>query len=97
MMDVETMPMPDALAIPHGDSVPVPAEALDAALLAAHEARDGPALARLYARAGDRRERAGDVDAACFYLTHAYVHALEEGLSEAALLHARLKAHGREA
>jgi hypothetical protein len=96
-MDAHRMPMPDRPAISEADGGPIPAEALDAALLAAHEARDGPALARLYARAGDWRERAGDVDAACFYLTHAYVYALEEGAPEAAALHARLRAHGREA
>jgi hypothetical protein len=53
---------------------------------------DGAALAALYAQAADR---ADDVDAACFYLTHAFVFALEEGLPEAADLNARLVAHGR--
>jgi hypothetical protein len=36
------------------------------------------------------------VDAACFYLTHAYVFALSAGATEAGALHARLLAHGRE-
>jgi hypothetical protein len=67
---------------------------LDTAILAAHAADDRRALARLYARAADRLN---DLDAACFFLTHAYVFALESGAPEAAHLHARLAAHGREA
>jgi hypothetical protein len=67
---------------------------LEAAILAAHAADDRRALARLYARAADRLN---DLDAACFFLTHAYVFALETGAPEAGKLHARLKAHGREA
>jgi hypothetical protein len=68
--------------------------ALDAALLAAHAAGDRAALIRLYAEAA---ESAADPDAAGFYLTHAYVFALEAGAPEAAALHARLKGEGREA
>ena len=67
---------------------------LDAQMIAAHEARDLPALVRLYTQAADA---ANDVDAACFYLTHAYIFALDAGAAEAPALHARLKAHGREA
>ncbi len=66
---------------------------LDARMIAAHEARDQPALIRLYTQAADQ---ANDLNAACFYLTHAYVFALESGAPEASTLHARLKAHGRE-
>ncbi|MEL6475965.1 MAG: hypothetical protein AAFR17_01455 [Pseudomonadota bacterium] len=66
---------------------------LDAALLAAHAAGDKPALVELYRRAAD-----GSVseDAACFYLTHAYVFALETDHPDADALHRRLKAAGRE-
>jgi len=67
---------------------------LDTRLIAAHEAGDRRALIGLYAEAADRMN---DLDAACFFLTHAYVFALEAGTSEAAPLHARLTAHGREA
>ena len=67
--------------------------ALDDALLAAHEAGDKAALIRLYTQAADE---AGDVDAACFYLTHAYVFALESGAPDAVALHRRLADHGRE-
>ena len=67
---------------------------LNARMISAHEAQDRFALIKLYAEAADC---ANAVDASCFYLTHAYVFALEAGASEAAPLHARLKAHGREA
>ncbi len=66
---------------------------LDAQMIAAHEAEDSAALIRLYTQAADQ---ANDLTAACFYLTHAYVFALEAGASEAPTLHARLKAHDRE-
>ena len=70
--------------------------ALGAALLRAHAAGDQRALVRLYTRAADRAEAAGETDAACFYLTHAYVFALATDAAEADVLHARLKARGRE-
>ncbi|MEX5726730.1 hypothetical protein Ga0609869_000083 [Rhodovulum iodosum] len=68
--------------------------ALDARLLAAHAAGDGRALARLYAEAAE-----GTADAAAkgFFLTHAYVFALEAGAEEAAAYRDRLCAMGREA
>ena len=66
---------------------------LQARLLAAHAASDGRALVELYAEAADA---APSLDAACFFLTHAYVFALETAHAEAPALHARLKAHGRE-
>lgn len=66
---------------------------LDAQLLAAHAAHDGNALVTLYAQAADD---APDTDSACFYLTHAYVFALELGHADTAILRARLVKHGRE-
>lgn len=72
-------------------------EVLHAAMLAAHEANDSAALVRLYTQAADlAAETTGDVDAACFFLTHAYIFALESGAAEAPALRARLVAHGRE-
>lgn len=68
-------------------------DALDAALIAAHGAGDGAEIARLYGQAGDA---AADMDAACFFWTHAYVFALEAGIPEAEIYRARLKAQGRE-
>lgn len=67
---------------------------LDSAMIRAHAAGDRPALIRLYTQAADS---ARDLDAACFYLTQAYVYALEAGAPEAQALHARLVARGREA
>lgn len=69
-----------------------PRAALDAALLTAHAADDRPALIRLYAKAADM----SDGTAAAFYLTHAYVFALEAGDPRAAGLHARLVAIGAD-
>ena len=69
------------------------ATALDQALISAHEAGDGALLAELYSEAADQ---APDVEAECFYLTQAYVFALETGAPGADALRARLKAHGRE-
>ncbi|MGJ8626732.1 MAG: hypothetical protein ACSHXB_07210 [Sulfitobacter sp.] len=68
---------------------------LNAQLLAAHAAGDIPALIRLYTVAADQVEQ-DDLDAACFYLTHAYVFALESGDATCPALRARLVAHGRE-
>lgn len=69
--------------------------ALDQELLRAHAEGDAKALARLYALAGEERELAQDIDAACFYLTHALVFALEAGVSEADNLNMRLYERGR--
>jgi len=65
---------------------------LDAQLLAAHAADDKPALVALYTKAADS---AVSIDAACFYLTHAYVYALEIDDPTKDELHARLRNHGR--
>jgi hypothetical protein len=65
---------------------------LDARLLAAHARDDRATLVTLYTQAADA---ASDLDAACFYLTHAYVFALELGHPDAPTLNARLKEHAR--
>ncbi len=57
---------------------------------------DNVALSRLYTQAGDLAESQGQIEAACFYLTHAFVFALEQGLPEGKQLHKRLIFHGRE-
>jgi hypothetical protein len=66
--------------------------ALHDRLLAAHVDDDRPQLVHLYTEAADH---AADVDAACFYLTHAYVFALELGDPAADTLYQRLRGHGR--
>ncbi len=66
---------------------------LDTRLLAAHAAGDRAALIRLYSEAS---EAAGHPVARNFYLTHAYVFALEAGVPETVDLRARLVAFGAE-
>jgi hypothetical protein len=66
---------------------------LNALMLAAHEASDLDSLIDLYTQAA---EAAPDVEATCFYLTHAFVFALEAGDARASELRAQLVAHGRE-
>jgi len=69
---------------------------LEGPLLAAHEHNDGAELVRLYTAAADLSEAAGNLDAACFYLTHAFVFALQEGDAASDALQVRLWTHGRE-
>ena len=66
---------------------------LDAELLAAHAVGDKARLITLYAQAADQ---AADIDTACFFLTHAYVFALDLGDPRAKTLRRRLVEHGRE-
>nr|WP_272490746.1 hypothetical protein [Mesobacterium pallidum] len=66
---------------------------MDAALLAAHAARDNRALVGLYAKAAALRSG----DARWFFLTQAHVLALEAGDPRAETLRAELAAAGREA
>ncbi len=66
---------------------------LNARLLMAHDQGDLNALVRLYREAADR---AGTASAAGFFLTHAYIFALETGHGDAPALRARLVEMGRE-
>ncbi|WP_170576264.1 hypothetical protein [Ruegeria atlantica] len=68
---------------------------LDRLLLEAHDRDDHAALIRYYTIAADDCEASQDIDATCFYLTHAFVFALEAGAPEADTLNARLAAHDR--
>lgn len=72
-------------------------QSLDRDLLVAHAAHDTDSLVRLYRQAGEGREQAGDIDAACFFYTHAYVFALESGHAAAGELLDMLVRHGRDA
>ena len=65
---------------------------LDDRLFDAHARDDRTGLIALYAEAADA---ADNVDAACFYLTHAHVFALEKGDPVTDVLYQRLKAEGR--
>ncbi|WP_281972427.1 hypothetical protein [Ruegeria faecimaris] len=68
---------------------------LDRLLLEAHDHDDPAALVRYYTIAADECEAVQDIDAACFYLTHAFIFALEAGASETDELNHRLVAYGR--
>lgn len=65
---------------------------LDQALIKAHAQGDRAALVTLYTSAADQ---ADDEDAACFYLTQAYIFALEVGHAGTTSLYDRLRANGR--
>ena len=65
---------------------------LQTRLLDAHARDDRAALVRLYTEAADT---ANDIDAACFFLTHAYIFGLELDHPDVRVLHARLAAEGR--
>ena len=68
------------------------ADALDARLLAAHDAGDGVALVGLYTAAANAAQ---DIETECFFLTHAWIFALETNCPATDELHARLLKHGR--
>ena len=65
---------------------------LDQRLRRAHDSQDGPTLTRLYVEAADG---ASTDEAAAFYLTHAYIWALDTGDPAAPALRARLAAMHR--
>lgn len=66
-------------------------------MLQAHERNDLGALPPLYLAAARLRESQGDIDAACFFYTHAYVYALDCGDREIAdTARNLLRSHGRD-
>lgn len=66
-------------------------------MLCAHQTGDAASLPMLYLEAARLREAQGEVDAACFFFTHAYVYALDAGDDATAQqAHSQLKAHGRD-
>ncbi|WP_238371168.1 hypothetical protein [Heliomarina baculiformis] len=70
-----------------------PTGSLETRLLEAHAQDDRTALVALYAEAADT---ANNPTASGFYLTHAYVYALETAHPLAEKLHSRLVAEGRD-
>lgn len=67
-------------------------DGLNACLLAAHQARNHWELVTLYEAAADTVQ---DADEQCFFLTQAYVFALEQAHPDAGRLRQRLAAQGR--
>jgi len=72
-------------------------QTVEKALLLAHEQNNYSDLVTYYSKAATLMENQGDIDAACFYLTQAYVYAMECGSDQAQELHNRLAKHGRVA
>jgi hypothetical protein len=54
-------------------------DALNAEILRAHAIDDRSKLAILYGQTADHLDERGDIDAACFFYTQAYVFALDSG------------------
>ena len=69
---------------------------LNQQVLAAHKEGDGRRLSELYARAGHRMISDGQITEGCFFLTQAYVFALEEGMDSADNIHATLVKLGHD-
>ena len=68
---------------------------LQKALLAAHAADDRRALVALYLEAADLAEAGQNIEKACFYLTHAWIFALETDHEMRHALRTRLAGRGR--
>ncbi len=64
-------------------------------MLAAHERSDKGALVDIYIEIADRAAQSQDIDAECFFLTHAWIFALDSDHPLRDDLQKRLSAHGR--
>lgn len=69
--------------------------ALEPNLLAAHETGDIVRLSILYNEAAQLAELEGDRDRAAFFLTNAWIFALEAGTQSADEMHDKLRSWGR--
>ena len=69
---------------------------LDQRLIAANLANDNIELIALYQHAAEISEAKGAVDETCFFLTQAYVFALQEGSPQSRQIKEKLVAHARE-
>ena len=69
---------------------------LDAVILRAHETPDPQTLSALYWRAATMHEQRGDEPAAAFFMTQAFVYALESGAADAEDMAAWLRDRGRQ-
>jgi hypothetical protein len=70
-------------------------DVLEVRLLAAHSTGDVPTLVMLYSEAADRAAAGHNIEKECFFLTHAWIFALEIGDPLADILRARLAGNGR--
>lgn len=70
---------------------------LQAELLRAYAECDLALVAELFVQAARERDVMQDVDAACFFYTQAYIHALEaDNEAVASVAHRQLATHGRD-
>lgn len=67
----------------------------EAAMEQALATGDIPEVVRLYIGAADVAEQRGDIDETCFYLTQAWVLALQYDLDHRLVIEQRLSAHHR--
>lgn len=70
-------------------------DVLEVRLLAAHDTGDVATLVMLYLEAADRAAAGYHIEKECFFLTHAWIFALEIGDPLADMLRARLARNGR--
>lgn len=70
-------------------------DVLEVRLLAAHSTGDVATLVMLYSEAADRAAAGHNIEKECFFLTHAWIFALEIGDPLADILRARLAGNGR--
>ena len=69
---------------------------LEAAIQADHLAKNSAGLAETYAKGAALYEHQGEIDAACFFWTQAYVLALDAGADRLArTMYSKLDARGR--
>ena len=71
-------------------------EEIEKKMLKAHEEYNQKELVRLYTKAGEMKQKENDENAEAFFLTHAYVFALESGSENAKEICKRLVKLGRE-
>ena len=78
-------------------SVTAKSAELEADIVRAHDTDDRHRLCTLYLKAGELLEADGDIDAACFLFTHAYVFGLDSGnQDDCRAARAKLVMHGRD-
>ena len=65
-------------------------------IIAAHKENDRNNLSFLYESLGMSELKKNNIHAGCFFLTNAYIYALEANLNPAKKIHEVLKLYGRE-
>ena len=68
----------------------------DSAVKLAHQNNEIATLAKIYEAHGRSKLGQNDINGGCFYLSNAYVFALEADLESAPRIHKLLVCHGRE-